>query len=201
MSHIRSLVVQGASVTTVIDVLKPRQIAAWSSEINLLPTPLFNFSRKALQQQLPSKANLQWWGKRTDETCPLCHEKQTNKHVLNNCSSPAALDRYKVRHDALLRIICSWLNTIIKSPLIMHADLGGRVYPPLSMIFKHLRPDIAIVGKNCVTILELTVCHETNLQKSKLYKCEKYSSIQNDCVQNYEKYNCSGSLINDGCPN
>ena len=41
---------------------------------------------------------------------------------------------------------------------------------------KGVRPDIAIVGKN-IYALELTVCHETNLIKSREYKKERYKNI------------------------
>ena len=34
--------------------------------------PLFKFARKALQQQLPTAANLHRWGKKSDPGCPLC---------------------------------------------------------------------------------------------------------------------------------
>ena len=39
-------------------------------------------------------------------------------------------------------------------------------------------PDVVIVKKSRVFVLELTVCHESNLLKSKLYKLNKYENIQ-----------------------
>ena len=37
--------------------------------------------------------------------------------------------------------------------------------------------DIAVLMNNIIIILELTVCHEINLTKSKQYKVSKYSNI------------------------
>ena len=44
-------------------------------------------------------------------------------------------------------------------------------------LFQNFRPDIAVLKNNMITILELIVCHELNLTKSKKqYKVSKYSS-------------------------
>jgi len=39
-----------------------------------------------------------------------------------------------------------------------------------------IRPDLAVVDDSTVSDLELTVCHETNLLKSRQCKLDKYSS-------------------------
>ena len=39
-------------------------------------------------------------------------------------------------------------------------------------------PDVVLVKKSRVFVLELTVCHESNLLKSKLYKLNKYENIK-----------------------
>jgi len=36
-----------------------------------------------------------------------------------------------------------------------------------------VRPDLAVMSDSTVSVLELTVCHETNLLKSKQYKLDK----------------------------
>ena len=40
-----------------------------------------------------------------------------------------------------------------------------------------LRPDIAITSATSVIVLELTVCHETNVTKSRDYKLNKYLNL------------------------
>ena len=63
MNHVKSLELQGLSITAVIDSVKPKVITAWSKTVNALPGLLFNFTRKGLQQQLATAANLNRWGK------------------------------------------------------------------------------------------------------------------------------------------
>jgi len=46
-----------------------------------------------------------------------------------------------------------------------------------SDLFNDLRPDIAVKSDSKVTVLELTVCHETNLVSSRNYKLDKYKTL------------------------
>ena len=60
---------------------------------------------------------------------------------------------------------------------------------PLSNLFVSLRPDIAILGPdNTIYTLELTVCHETNFSKSKLYKETKYKNLRSNLNMVYDDY-------------
>ena len=44
-------------------------------------------------------------------------------------------------------------------------------------LIQNFRPDIAIANNNSIQVLELTVCHETNLISSRNYKANKYKNI------------------------
>ena len=83
----------------------------WSYTLTIMPEPVYNFARKAMQQQLPTAANLARWKQTCDSSCQLCNsgKPQTNKHVLSNCSSLAALERYKRRHSGILETLADWL--------------------------------------------------------------------------------------------
>jgi hypothetical protein len=116
----------------------------------------------------------------------MCRHVQTNKHVLSNCSAPSALKRYKLRHDAVLFILCNWLRSVLKDGATLYADIAG--FQPLEIIFKNLRPDIAVVYNNTVYLCELTVCHETNLTKSRDYKRAKYANISRNVTTNFIDY-------------
>lgn len=185
LDHVKTLSVQGVLVNCIIENLSPSQISKWVKEVELLSATLFCFIRKALQQQLATAANLHRWGKITDGLCALCRHPQTNKHVLNNCSAPAALERYKIRHDAILRILCNWLLKNIPSTAILHADILADNLKPIDDIFNRLRPDIVVRCTNKVQILELTICHETNLINSKQYKLDKYKNLKDDLKINF----------------
>src|SRR5271163_3559757 len=80
-SHIFSLAIQGVLVGSIVASQSKKSIARWSTQLELLAAPLFKFTRKALQQQLPTAANLVRWGRISDPLCKLCLNKQTNKHV------------------------------------------------------------------------------------------------------------------------
>ena len=180
LEHVKNLTVQGYLVTAIINFLPPSQISKWVKEAELLSTSLFCFARKALQQQLPTAANLQRWGKLNNGLCVLCGKLQSNKHVLNNCSAPVALERYKVRHDAVLHIICNWLLNCIDTNNVLHADIVLDKVKPVEDIFNRLRPDIVVVTPGKVQVLELTICHESNFAKSKQYKLDKYRNLREE---------------------
>jgi len=62
--------------------------------------------------------------------CPFCNlAPQTHKHVLNNCSAPAASEHYKVRQNAAAwSILCSWLSSVIEPDTVLHAVFPGSNY-------------------------------------------------------------------------
>jgi len=49
---------------------------------------------------------------------------------------------------------------------------------PVCDLFNGFRPDLAIVSPKKIVIGELTVCHETNLIKSRDYKLQKYLNLE-----------------------
>jgi hypothetical protein len=72
----------------------------------------------------------------------------------------------------------------------MFADLPG--FLQTSDLFNSLRPDLAIRKGNKVCVIELTICHETNLITSKTYKEAKYVNIENYKSENIK--DCTVSL-------
>ena len=115
----------------------------------------------------------------TDAKCTLCASgmSQTNKHVISNCSAPIALQRYTKRHDDVLRLVCNWLKSVLASSQELFVDLQNFDAKNTCDIFNNFRPDIAIVDSSSIKTLELTVCHETNLQASEQYKQGKYTAL------------------------
>jgi hypothetical protein len=182
------LEVQGHLVNIVTDILPASQITKWSKSIELLSATLFCFCRKALQQQLPTSSNLHRWGKSGDPLCSLCQKPQTNKHVLNNCASPVVLERYKIRHDAVLLILCGWLKQTISAIASLHADIKSEDCRQVEDIFQRLRPDIVVVYPGKLIILELTICHESNFDQSKKYKINKYCNLKGDLKAEYSDF-------------
>jgi len=188
-SHMSSLSSQGASVKVVVSVIEKSNIITWSNKIANSAEIIYNFAHKALLQTLPTAANLTRWKKSLDPNCQLCKQNlpQTNKHVLSNCPSPFALQRYTSRHNEILQILCMWLKSVLTTNQQLFADISVENTTSTSKLFRSLRPDMAICEANTVTIYELTVCHETNLIKSKEYKLNKYRNLANDALPLIEK--------------
>ena len=58
----------------------------WSAVMYKLPSEQFSFALNAVSETLPTNANLLLWRKRDCDKCPLCSQRQTLLHVLNNCT-------------------------------------------------------------------------------------------------------------------
>ena len=109
--------------------------------------------------------------KLSDASCLLCNKgaSQTNKYVLSNCESPVALNRYTQRHDAVLAVIADWIFDSKLACQTLFVNIESLKFKPVSDLFNiEFRPDLAILQSDYVTVLELTVCHETNTQNLKL---------------------------------
>ncbi|MDW0252356.1 MAG: reverse transcriptase domain-containing protein [Nitrososphaeraceae archaeon] len=177
--HFYSLPMQGAAAKIVTECISSHNIALWSACLENVTTFIHNFAIKAFKQTLPTAKNLSRWGKAVSPLCPLCNLEQTNKHVLSNCSSTVALDRYTQRHNEILAILMRWLSAAVSKNQLIFADLPG--FNNSTILFNSYRPDICIaIDCSTIAVLELTVCHELNLLKSKQYKIDKYKNLVSD---------------------
>ena len=93
------------------------------------------------------------------------------------CSCPTALHRYTVRHNAVLSLLIDWLRSNISGQQRLYADLVEVNVLPVCDLFQSYRPDIAVACADFICVLELTVCHETNMIHSHDYKKNKYKDI------------------------
>ena len=193
--HVTSLKVQGRLFTSIKEAFDESTINAWSNMVNSLPDVLFSFVRKAFQQQLPTASNLFRWKKSDSDKCQLCGLIQTNKHTLNNCSSPSVLQRYKNRHNHVLKILARWILDSAEDNLEVFVDLDDPSYKPLSTLFISLRPDIAVRHHNMISTLELTICHKTNAIASKQFKLSKYNNLNQNLLPRFSKYKLLNNTI------
>jgi hypothetical protein len=173
--HFSGLPYQGKSIKTVTENISGKNIGIWSRATETLPGFMFNFVRKALQSQLPTKANLQRWGRSASNLCPLCSAVQSNKHVLSNCSNPVVLDRFTERHNKILQIIATWMQSKMDRQSELFVDLPG--FKQTADLFNQFRPDMALRKCNKICVVELTICHETNLVSLRAFKETKYRNI------------------------
>src|ERR1700743_3660386 len=74
-------------------------------------------------------------------------------------------------------MLADWLSSKLDNKSTLFVDLRGCKCKQVTDIFTSVRPDLAIVTENAVLIVELTICNETNLRSSKLYKENKYKDL------------------------
>ena len=65
----------------------------------------------------------------------------------------------------------------------MFADVEG--CNSSALFFASSIPDIAVINNDIFYAIELTVCFETNFQKIRKYKMNRYKNLSNEVVGNY----------------
>ena len=86
----------------------------------------------------------------------------------------------------MLKLLADWIMRKKSDQQKLYADVPGD-YNPIDEIFEpSVRPDIVLVDGSKIAFIELTVCHESNLEKSKLFKIEKYAKIREHLNLNYK---------------
>ncbi|GFR95395.1 polyprotein [Elysia marginata] len=75
-------------------------------------TPLrISFLTRSVYDLLPSDANLIRWGKKDDNTCQLCHGRQTTEHILSSCKVALSQGQYTWRHNKVLQELALVIST------------------------------------------------------------------------------------------
>lgn len=92
-------------------------------------------------------------------------------------SHPDALLRFTNRRIKILDLLAAWLISKLDSKSTLFVDLPGSKYKQVTDIFSSVRPDLVIVKEKSALAVELTICHETNLRSSKIYKENKYKDL------------------------
>lgn len=149
---------------------------------NLTPFEL-KFAVNACQDTLPHNSNLALW-KGQPSDCKLCGKRQTLLHVLCNCPVALQLRRYNVRHDEVLHLLYSFLKEYLHTNQHIIADLqdlSPYVFPP-HIAKTDLRPDIVVWNDTTrsVSLLELTVCHESNFVEAHQRKVTRYLDLEEE---------------------
>ena len=193
-THFYSLNIQCQIVKSVVESVSKQNIILWSMTLESMPQYIFSFARKAILQQLPTASNLHRWKKISSPVCNLCNSgmPQTNKHVMNNCSNVKALERYSQRHDNVLSLLAGWILSTKSTEQELFVDLPSESekWNPIDQVFQPAcRPDILVIEHSKIFVLELTICHETNLINSKNYKINKYNAIHNLLQPAYRNFN------------
>ena len=164
---------QNLIIAFLLDNCKPACISAWNKVADVLPKNIFSFLRRAVILALPTNANLKTWNMIPSEFCPLCKRTvHTQHHILNHCK--AAADQQ--RHNSVLNTIMYQLSQILTETMKLYVDIPG--FKNTDDLFESgHRPDLVLETNETITVLELTICFETNLHKSREYKINKYKNL------------------------
>ena len=79
-TELKSLEKKGQMMRTA----SPDGASLWSKAVQSLPAEKMRFTLNAAVDTLPHNANLHLWKKKESDCCPLCKERQTLIHTLNN---------------------------------------------------------------------------------------------------------------------
>ena len=177
---------QNLIVKYIIDTCLSSTITSWNRMAEYLPKNIYSFLRRALILALPTMKNLATWNLINDDTCPLCNQKpQTQHHILNNCSAAANQHRYLWRHNSVLNTMVYYLSSTINATNKIYVDIPGFLNTDSLFMSGH-RPDLVFETKDEYFVIELTICFETNLYKSRQRKRDRYANLKND-IRNKNK--------------
>ena len=111
-------------------------------------------------------------------TCPLCGERQSLLHVLNNCSVTRDLRCYNHRHDAVLQEIVNFVKPKLPSATNLTADINEYAFPT-HIVSTDLPPDIVWWDDQQMSLMlvELTISYETNFDDAAERKEVKYEEL------------------------
>ena len=150
-----------------------------------LPSHLFKFHTKAMLDVLPTEANLfRMKIKKSLGHCQLCHRYETLAHILNNCQP--CLDKYKWRHDSVLKVIANFCLEHLLPNCEMYVDLAPSEHwcamggaPPAHLLQTSQRPDLIVsnVTERTLAIVELTIPSEQNAKDAQICKTVKYAEL------------------------
>ena len=179
---------QSLIITYLVENCSNYCLTSWFKISSKLPQNIFSFLRRAILLSLPTKKNLKTWNLIQDDICPLCKAKpQTQHHLLNNCNVAANEHRYLWRHNSVLNCIIYHLASITNTTRKIFVDLPG--FENTDQLFENgHRPDLVIVTPEKTVAVELTICFETNLIKSKHFKKNKYSDLQSSLKSRVKKF-------------
>ena len=170
---------QNIIIKHIIATCQTKTIIMWQKLLERLPSNIFCFARKALIFCLPNKSNLFRWKLVDSNECVMCKKAETMLHVFSNCQK--YLERYKWRHDSILQLKANKIYRSDTDKLIeLYVDCENYKYRCPSDLFESLRPDLVVIKADTVTVLELTVCFETNTQKSREYKQNRYKALHDN---------------------
>ena len=179
VDHVGSLKSQGNVITFLWEKCSTSLNKAWNTVQAKLSKNIFNFSVRYLNNTLPTRANLNQWGKVESANCSKCNERETLKHIIAGCPVYLEEKRFNWRHDSILSFLASTFAAVPDTKV--YADIPGYENP--EWITEDQRPDILLVktqeDTRTLIVLELTAGFETNMEVNADRKDARYKDLVN----------------------
>ena len=75
--------------------------------------------------------------------------------------------------------LADWIYSSKPSASSLFGDLHDSSLDPIDCVFlPSVRPDLIFLDDSKIAVLELTICHEKNILKSRSFKMNKYKDLQ-----------------------
>ena len=150
----------------------------WSKTQSKLPTNIFNFTIKYLNNSPATRKNLYQWNLSSTSDCSSCFQPESFLHVVAGCKTYLDQGRFTWRHNSAVNFLAQIFQAIRPSKL--YVDLPAYLSPCI-VTGDSLRPDLLLISpNNCLYILKLAVGFETNLNNNSHRKEEKYRPLLKD---------------------
>ena len=137
----------------------------WTQTRDILPSNIYNFTVRYLNNTLPTLKNMTMWGKASSDICLACNSNaQSLMHVVSGCKVHLQQGRYTWRHNSILANITKAF--VGSKDVRIYADLPGYACPT-SVTRSLKRPDLILVHrKENVVVVELTCGFITKVKEN-----------------------------------
>ena len=165
---------QGSVITEVWENVLVCTKSNWFSVRDKMPSNIYNFVNRYLNNSLPTLKNMLLWGTSNSMSCLDCGNSLTLLHVMSGCEKHLHQGRYTWRHNSVLKALASFL--LPRGIGELYVDLVG-FCSPSEVTGDSKRPDMLIVRPDgTLYLVELTVCYETNMPKNAQIKSNRYET-------------------------
>ena len=123
------------------------------------------------------------WGQSNDSSCSACSKTKTPLHIVAGCKAYLQETHYDWRYNSVLLFRTKTFMKIQGTEIF--SDLDDYRSPSI-LTFELLRPDLLIICKELLYVLELTVGFKTNLCDNSVRKHNKYKDLIVSLSQSYE---------------
>ena len=142
-----------------------------------MPSNIFNFTIKYLNNTLATRKNLCKWSLSSISASSFCFQLESLQHIVSSCKSHLDNSRYTWCHTSVLLHLANLLSLLKNTSSF--ADLPSFSSPSF-ITGNSLRPDhVLILNDTSVYMLELTVGFESNITINSDRKLAKYRPLFN----------------------